>query len=245
MTATDHTANTTDASDGATPPSEGAVGGLSAAAPFAPDDRAAIDTRDRALLRRVRQGGRNPQDARIARDELVLSCQGLIRRVAKRYTGQGLARTDLVQEGNIGILRAIRKFDPDCKTPADCKLPTFRRVAVQYIAIAMRAAVARARSERAGSLRPGDVPDRDPGEPPMELGEDLLLADVILNRLNSMERLVIKARAAGLDGSGIPASWAAIGQRLGIEAKWVEFFHERAMVKIKDMVARREREEDE
>jgi len=33
--------------------------------------------------------------------------------VAKRYRGMGLSFEDLIQEGNLGLLRAVEKFDPD------------------------------------------------------------------------------------------------------------------------------------
>jgi RNA polymerase primary sigma factor len=37
--------------------------------------------------------------------------------VAKRYRGYGLLFEDLIQEGNIGLMRAIEKFDPEMGAP--------------------------------------------------------------------------------------------------------------------------------
>lgn len=34
-------------------------------------------------------------------------------RISKEYTRYGLPLADLVQEGNLGLVRAVRKFDPD------------------------------------------------------------------------------------------------------------------------------------
>lgn len=49
--------------------------------------------------------------------QLVAAHQGLVVTVARRYRGLGLSREDLAQEGNIGLLRAIEKFDPSRGAP--------------------------------------------------------------------------------------------------------------------------------
>lgn len=50
-------------------------------------------------------------DLRRARDSLVTSNLRLVFSVAKKYTNRPLPILDLVQEGNIGLMRAIEKFD--------------------------------------------------------------------------------------------------------------------------------------
>ena len=42
---------------------------------------------------------------------IVEANQGLVHYVAQRYLGMGMAHADIVQEGNLGLLRAIEKFD--------------------------------------------------------------------------------------------------------------------------------------
>ena len=44
---------------------------------------------------------------------LVMSHLRFVIRIARGYTGYGLALADLVQEGNIGLMKAVRRFDPD------------------------------------------------------------------------------------------------------------------------------------
>ena len=59
------------------------------------------------LSKRARQG-----DAR-ARKQLIEKNLRLVVSVAKRYRGYGLPFEDLIQEGNIGLMKAVEKFDPD------------------------------------------------------------------------------------------------------------------------------------
>ena len=46
-----------------------------------------------------------------AKDELITRNLRLVINIAKHYIGRGLALLDLIQEGNIGLMRAIDKFD--------------------------------------------------------------------------------------------------------------------------------------
>jgi len=44
---------------------------------------------------------------------LVLSHLRFVIRVARGYSGYGLAQQDLIQEGTIGLMKAVKRFDPD------------------------------------------------------------------------------------------------------------------------------------
>ncbi len=45
--------------------------------------------------------------------ELVLSHLRLVVSVARQYLGYGISHADLIQEGNIGLMKAVKRFDPE------------------------------------------------------------------------------------------------------------------------------------
>jgi RNA polymerase sigma-32 factor len=63
---------------------------------------------EQAFARRFR----NDEDLEAARG-LVLSHLRLVVAVARGYLGYGLPHADLIQEGNIGLMKAVKRFDPD------------------------------------------------------------------------------------------------------------------------------------
>jgi RNA polymerase sigma-32 factor len=64
--------------------------------------------RETELGRRLKAEG----DVTAARD-MVLSHLRLVVSVARNYMGYGLPQADLVQEGNIGLMKAVKRFDPE------------------------------------------------------------------------------------------------------------------------------------
>src|SRR5713101_7860055 len=60
------------------------------------------------LGRRLQRDG----DLEAAR-QLVLSHLRLVVAISRNYLGYGLPQADLIQEGNIGLMKAVRRFDPE------------------------------------------------------------------------------------------------------------------------------------
>jgi RNA polymerase sigma-32 factor len=66
------------------------------------------ETQEVDLARRFRQDG----DLEAAR-QLVLSHLRLVVSVARGYLGYGLPHADLIQEGNVGLMKAVKRYDPE------------------------------------------------------------------------------------------------------------------------------------
>lgn len=85
----------------------GAEGGLSAYVRAVNAIPVLSAEEERQLAKRLRQEG----DIDAAR-QLVVSHLRYVVRVARGFSGYGLPQADLVQEGNVGLMKAVRHFDP-------------------------------------------------------------------------------------------------------------------------------------
>jgi len=71
-----------------------------------------IPVLDREQEKKLAERFRRDDDLGAAR-ELVLSHLRLVVHIARGYAGYGLPMNDLVQEGNIGLMKAVKRFDPN------------------------------------------------------------------------------------------------------------------------------------
>lgn len=65
---------------------------------------------EKELANRIENGDSN------ARDRMVRANLRLVVNIARAYTNKGLPIQDLIEEGNLGLLRAVEGFDPDMNT---------------------------------------------------------------------------------------------------------------------------------
>jgi RNA polymerase primary sigma factor len=112
---------------------------------------------ERELSRRAKAGeGR-------ARQRLIEKNLRLVVSVAKKYRGYGLPFEDLIQEGNIGLMKAVEKFDPE----RGFRFST-------YVTWWIRQAVGRAVSDKGRTIRL-----------PMHMGEKVRKVDRVTGELSA------------------------------------------------------------
>jgi RNA polymerase primary sigma factor len=84
---------------------------------------------EKALARRVQKGDKK------AREHMIVANLRLVVKIARDYEGVGLPLLDLINEGNIGLMKGVERFDPD----RGAKLSTY---ASWWIKQAIRSALA-------------------------------------------------------------------------------------------------------
>jgi RNA polymerase nonessential primary-like sigma factor len=62
---------------------------------------------EKAIARRIQQGDES------ARHRMIESNLRLVVKIARRYLNRGLPLLDLIEEGNLGLIHAVKKFDPE------------------------------------------------------------------------------------------------------------------------------------
>lgn len=70
---------------------------------------------ERALARRIDEGDMD------ARDQMIESNLRLVVKIAKRYMNRGLPFLDLIEEGNLGLIKAVERF----KLSKECRFSTY------------------------------------------------------------------------------------------------------------------------
>jgi RNA polymerase primary sigma factor len=144
---------------------------------------------EQELALRIAQG-----DER-ARKKMIESNLRLVVKVAKRYMGQGLPLLDLIEEGNIGLIKAVEKFRPEKK----CRFSTY---GILWIKQSIERALAnQARTVKLPAHVAGDMKKmiRITRSLAQELGREPLIHEVANEmgvEVNYVNRLMVAVRKA-------------------------------------------------
>lgn len=176
------------------------------------------------------------RDFRIYRDEMVRRNLRLVVMLARRYQNRGLSLLDLIQEGALGLMRAVEKFDPERQV-------AFSSYAVWWI----RQAFTRALLHREEATYSVDAPlDEDSHNVLMNLltdpeavspEEEILKIDEAqglhhaLSILSSREAEIVRLRFGLVDGRAY--TYEEIGLRLHLGRERVRLWEQRALLRLK------------
>ncbi|MBX6330553.1 MAG: RNA polymerase sigma factor RpoD/SigA [Gemmatimonadaceae bacterium] len=179
---------------------------------------------EQALARRIRRGDHE------ALDELVRRNLRFVVSVAKKYQNRGLPLIDLIGEGNVGLMTAARKFDPDQGVK-------FISYAVWWIRQAILASLARqGRTVRVPLNRTADLSrvvratallrDKLGREPtPEELSQLTGISQEIVTALTSLNTADVRFDAAvGKDGDRALIERFALEEMPDTEAEVLDRF---------------------
>lgn len=185
-------------------------------------------------------------------NDLITKNQGFVVSIATQYKRRGLEMDDLIAEGNIGMFKAAKKFNPDMgknfvtfaapyirdeieraieqfsglyRVPRDVKDPSLEKNRSR--ALSIDAPVGGSNELSLGRV----IPDTAAPDPEKELQKDILKKDLetIVRSLEPREQHVIQR----FYGVGVePRNMAEIAQEMGLKRERVRQIRDRAVRRI-------------
>ena len=191
------------------------------------------DEQEKMLAEQIQKGNK------FALDELTSANLRYVVKVAKQYTGKGVALEDLISEGNIGMMKAAEKFDP-------ARGKRFVTFAAPFI----RKSIEEAIDKQEGSSQPISVDepiplgsqnnysllnvleDKDAPRADQHTEQEALVLELkkVIDVLDEREQTVIKH----LFGIGCdPLTMAEIATTMGIKRERVRQIRDKAVRKLR------------
>jgi RNA polymerase primary sigma factor len=194
-----------------------------------------------------RLGRRASRGDAAARGRLLEANLRLVVWTARRCNGMGLDFADLVQEGNVGLMRAVERYDPDRGSFAACARWWIRQAICRALSTQSRLMRVPLRLAESSEFRRSELAPLSLAEP---VGDDVVLADVLSDdgaqdparavgedpvpmmreavaSLEERRRRLLELRF-GLDGGG-ERTLAQVAGELGVSAERVRRIEERAL----------------
>jgi RNA polymerase primary sigma factor len=195
------------------------------------------------------------EDGWLAREHLITANSRLVISVAKKYMGRGVPFLDLIQEGNIGLIRAAKKFDyrrghkfstyatwwiRQAVTRAIADQGRTIRVPVHMVQVARRPLSLETPTDDEEDSVLGDfIQDEEVPAPDETATYNLLREhlDTVLNSLPPREVRILQLRYGLLDGQAYTLE--EVGRKMGVTRERVRQIEAQALSRLRHPAIRR------
>jgi len=200
-------------------------------------------------IRRRRDLQHGVEDGWAAREHLITANSRLVISVAKKYMGRGVPFLDLIQEGNIGLIRAAKKFDyrrgqrlgrdPTTEELAE-ELAVPPKKVENMIQVARRPLSLETPTDEEEDSVLGDfIQDEESPAPTDTVTQNLLREHLqeVLNTLPPREVRILQLRYGLLDGQSYTLE--EVGRKMGVTRERVRQIEAQALSRLRHPTHRR------
>ena len=179
---------------------------------------------------------RNGEDRSRAREELTVRNLRLVGWIAPHYIGQGIELPDLIQEGNIGLMKAADKFDA-----RGSKFSSYSGKAIHHTIINAISKQATLNRGTFDSSMPLEDSLKDPGPDPAEQATRNILREKLMEVVGTLpqQQAFVITWLYGLNDEKVVLTLEKIGQQLGVTKQRAQQIATKALANLKPAAAER------